>query len=100
MPINTILLVFLSAGSHFDNSGANKGPSAKYVQGFFAKQTLPIIFAADTNLQVDNAAYATWFTNVPISLIEMRISSPLCKVNESGGTIPVPVSRKHPCGKL
>jgi hypothetical protein len=30
----------------------------------------------------------------------MRISSPGFKVNESGGTMPVPVSKKHPCGKL
>ena len=37
--------------------------------------------------------HATVLTSVPIPSIEIRISSPRCKVNESGGTIPVPVSR-------
>src|SRR5579872_3534429 len=44
--------------------------------------------------------YPTTFANVPIGEIVMRISSPGCSVNESGGTTPVPVSRKHPRGKV
>ena len=41
-------------------------------------------------------SYPTKFTRVPTPVIEMRISSPRLSVNESGGTMPVPVSRKHP----
>jgi hypothetical protein len=39
-------------------------------------------------------------TKVPIGGIVMLISSPGFRVNESGGTIPVPVNRKQPDGKL
>ncbi len=42
--------------------------------------------------------YCTTFTSVPIGSIVMAISSPLCSVNESGGTMPVPVIRKQPTG--
>ena len=42
---------FIFVGSHFDNSGANKGPTAKYVQEFFKQQKVPVIFAGDTNIQ-------------------------------------------------
>ena len=40
------------------------------------------------------------FVNVPTGCMVMRISSPEAKVNPLGGTIPVPVIRKHPAGKL
>src|SRR6185437_10269206 len=43
---------------------------------------------------------ATSLTRVPIGSMVMRIWSPLASVKESGGTIPVPVIRKQPCGKL
>jgi hypothetical protein len=38
----------------------------------------------------------TEFTRVPTVSILMRITSPVASEKESGGTIPVPVSRKHP----
>jgi len=41
----------------------------------------------------------TTFTSVPIGSMVIRISSPWSNVNESGGTIPVPVKRKQPLGK-
>src|SRR5579859_198955 len=44
-------------------------------------------------------AQPTKLMRVPISPMEMRISSKSCKVNASGGTMPVPVSKKHPAGK-
>lgn len=39
----------------------------------------------------------TSFSNVPMSPIVMRTTSPAAKVNESGGTTPVPVSSTAPC---
>src|SRR5271154_6451938 len=39
---------------------------------------------------------ATSLISVPIGSMVMRISSPLSSVNESGGTIPVPVIRPDP----
>ena len=42
------------------------------------------------------SAQATLFTSVPMASMLIRISSPLCKVKESGGTIPVPVNKKQP----
>src|SRR5579859_2779343 len=44
--------------------------------------------------------HPTVFRRVPIGGIVIRISSPAFNVNESGGTTPVPVRRKHPFGKL
>ena len=41
----------------------------------------------------------TTLVKVPISSMEMRISSEDCKVKASGGTMPVPVSKKQPEGK-
>src|SRR5580765_4403110 len=41
----------------------------------------------------------TTLVKVPISSMEMRISSEGCKVKASGGTMPVPVSKKQPEGK-
>ena len=45
------------------------------------------------------ATHSTQFINVPIGSIVILISSPDCNVKWSGGTIPVPVNRKQPCGK-
>jgi hypothetical protein len=42
----------------------------------------------------------TTLVKVPISSMEMRISSDGCNVNASGGTMPVPVSKKQPDGKM
>ena len=42
------------------------------------------------------SSYRTVLIKVPIGSMVMRISSPGCSVNSSGGTIPVPVSKKHP----
>ena len=42
----------------------------------------------------------TSFSSVPMGSMVMRIRSPAAKVKESGGTMPVPVSRKAPKGKL
>ena len=44
--------------------------------------------------------YPTVFESVPIGGMVMLISSPGRSVNESGGTMPVPVKRKQPEGKL
>jgi hypothetical protein len=44
--------------------------------------------------------YPTRFDKVPIGGIVMLIASPSRSVNESGGTMPVPVNRKQPVGKL
>ena len=41
----------------------------------------------------------TRFSSVPIGSIVMRIRSPGLSVKSLGGTIPVPVSSKHPAGK-
>ena len=41
---------------------------------------------------------ATGFSSVPIPEMVMRTESPASSVNESGGTIPAPVSRTAPCG--
>jgi endonuclease/exonuclease/phosphatase family metal-dependent hydrolase len=49
---------FIFAGTHFDNSIVNKTPSAVYLHAFFEQQTLPVIFAGDTNLGADSAGYA------------------------------------------
>lgn len=43
--------------------------------------------------------YATTFSRVPMGSMLIRIKSPLANVNESGGTMPVPVIRKAPAGK-
>jgi endonuclease/exonuclease/phosphatase family metal-dependent hydrolase len=48
---------FIFSGSHFDNAFKNKNASSDYVQAFFQGQTLPIIFAGDTNLQPNFPAY-------------------------------------------
>ena len=45
-------------------------------------------------------AGATVLMRVPMGAMVMWISSPACRVKESGGTIPVPVMRKQPWGKL
>ena len=39
------------------------------------------------------------FTRVPIPSMVIRTSSPTASVKESGGTIPVPVSKMAPAGK-
>ena len=49
---------FIFAGSHFDNSFVNKNAAAEYVQSFFQAQSLPVIFAADTNLQPNHPSYS------------------------------------------
>ncbi len=53
-----------------------------------------------TRLSHCGACYSTVLTSVPIGSMEMAISSPDWSVKEVGGTIPVPVSRKQPFGKL
>ena len=50
---------FIFAGSHFDNNTTNKNNSAKLVSDFFQRQSLPIIFAADTNLNPSRSGYKT-----------------------------------------
>jgi len=40
------------------------------------------------------------FVNVPIPVIVIATESPACNVNSSGGTIPVPVNRNAPFGKM
>jgi hypothetical protein len=47
-----------------------------------------------------NGTQPTEFTRVPMLVIVIRISSPAFRVNVSGGTMPVPVSRKQPLGKV
>src|SRR5262249_1745992 len=42
----------------------------------------------------------TAFERVPTGGMVIEISAPDFKVNESGGTMPVPVNRKQPVGKL
>jgi len=68
---------------------------------------LLILNVADQAVVPDSVApetllftYPTTFTKVPIGGMVMRILSPCFSVNDSGGTTPVPVSKKHPCGKL
>ena len=48
---------------------------------------------------VGSHSHPTKLTSVPIGSMLMRISSPRASVKSSGGTIPVPVSKKHPWGK-
>lgn len=48
---------FIFIGSHFDNNSANKTPSAKIVNEFVKAQTLPVLFAGDTNLKTEHDGY-------------------------------------------
>ncbi len=49
---------FIFAGSHFD-SGSNRVESAMFADDFFKKQTLPLIFAADSNIIPSETSYNT-----------------------------------------
>lgn len=51
-------------------------------------------------LQVANPYQPTVLIRVPMPLMVIWISSCCCRVNSSGGTMPVPVSKKQPLGKL
>jgi endonuclease/exonuclease/phosphatase family metal-dependent hydrolase len=48
---------FIFIGAHFDNRVENMIGSAQMVQDFISKQSLPIIFAADTNSTPDFEGY-------------------------------------------
>lgn len=49
---------FHFAGSHFDNAGKNKEPSAKLVVELFSNSEIPVIFAGDTNSKPTSPGYA------------------------------------------
>lgn len=51
-------LKFRFAGTHFDNAGSNKEPSARFVVDRFSKSELPVIFAGDTNSNPSSPGYA------------------------------------------
>lgn len=48
---------FVLVGTHFDNSSANKDPSAKLMNEYFKNSKLPVIFAGDTNLKPHDQGY-------------------------------------------
>jgi endonuclease/exonuclease/phosphatase family metal-dependent hydrolase len=50
---------FTFAGTHFDNNGKNKTPSAKLVVDTFFPSNLPVVFAGDTNLGTTFEGYRT-----------------------------------------
>jgi endonuclease/exonuclease/phosphatase family metal-dependent hydrolase len=55
---------FVLAGSHFDNSPTNKGPTAKLVNQYFKNFKLPVIFAGDTNLKPELEGYGDLLKDV------------------------------------
>lgn len=54
---------FIFVGTHFDNNSANKVPSATVANNLFQAQTLPVIFAGDTNIKTFNDGYAQLLGN-------------------------------------
>jgi endonuclease/exonuclease/phosphatase family metal-dependent hydrolase len=55
---------FVFVGSHFDNSSANKEPSAKLTNEYFKNFKLPVIFAGDTNLKPSTSGYTNLLNDV------------------------------------
>src|SRR5262249_25506530 len=52
-------LKFRFAGTHFDNAGPDKEPSAEFVVDLFSKSELPVLFAGDTNSNPNSKSYGT-----------------------------------------
>ena len=48
---------FVFVGTHFDNSSANKIPSASVANNFFDMQNTPVIFAGDSNIKAYDSGY-------------------------------------------
>ncbi len=54
---------FIFAGSHFDNHGVNKKTSSALLNKIFENLKTPIIFAADTNLNIRSDGYINLIQN-------------------------------------
>ncbi len=65
---------FIFASSHLDNRIENLRGSSKMLNSIFKKITIPIIFAADTNLTTDMPEYTDLIKNIFVNAFDLKDS--------------------------